>query len=112
MYNNDTKIYFCCDNLRGPSSPIVLPTERPFYLIASEGPECQEVYGTLNKLEEIVFDTEDTNNQNSHGGQVPVGAANGPHPTISYCYYEGMKLSLDCLLGEPVSPTCNGVLGQ
>ena len=87
-YNQDTKIFFCCQNAGRVSTPIHLPTTRPFYLIAFKYLACQDVYRAFSKLENITYDTEDDNNQNKQGIPFPIGA-NLANPTIHYCYYRG-----------------------
>ena len=42
VYDRNTKIYYCCRDDGHFTTPIVLPTEVPFYLI-KKGEHCQQV---------------------------------------------------------------------
>ena len=88
VYNRDTLIYFCCKKTGSAMKRISLPVNTPFYLLAFEAAICQEVEGAVYSLEYIVFDTEDTNNQDARFYPYPY-AAHRRDPTIYYCYYRG-----------------------
>ena len=61
-YKQDTKINFCCQTFGWVSDPIELPIESPFYLIAHNSKDCQEVLKTIHTLEYIRYDTENDMN--------------------------------------------------
>lgn len=87
-YNQDTKIFFCCQTTGSHDDPIELPVASPFYLIAFT-PQCQEVLNTIHTLEYIVYDTEDNNNRDWKTFPYPYGVSS-QEPTIYYCYYKGI----------------------
>ena len=88
VYNEDTKLFYCCRTDGDKLEPVSLPVRIPFYLMAYNSSECQQVNWALATKEFIRFDNEDQNNKD---------AWNGTHAyvkgdrslTISYCYYEG-----------------------
>ena len=87
VFNEDTKIFFCCQTKGVHSTPIKLPVNKPFYLIAV-GAYCQLVLNTVYTLEYIEYDTEDDNNHDKVTSPHPFGA-NLVHPRIYFCYYQG-----------------------
>ncbi|XP_073244994.1 uncharacterized protein [Porites lutea] len=103
VYNQDTLIYFCCKKTGSAMKRISLPVNTPFYLLAFEAAICQEVEGAVYSLEYIVFDTEDTNNQDARFYPYPY-AAHRRDPTIYYCYYRECKLHLGQSRGTFASP--------
>jgi len=86
VFNQDTKIFFCCHVAGSCDNPIELPVDNPFYLIAFT-PHCQEVLNTVHTMEHIVYDTEDDNNHDNQTYPYPYGADFKP-PRIHYCYYQ------------------------
>ena len=58
----------------------------PFYLLAYNNSECQQVNGAPATKEFIRFDNEDRGNKDAKGGTYPHAYGN---LIISYCYYEG-----------------------
>ena len=88
VYNQDTKIFFCCQTTGSHDDPIELPVASPFYLIAFT-PQCQEVLNTIHTMEFIRYDTEDDNNHDQKTFPYPYGVA-FQEPTIYYCYYKGI----------------------
>ena len=92
VFNEDTKIFFCCQTNGVHSTPVKLPVNKPFYLIAV-GPYCQLVLNTVYTLEYIEYDTEDDNNHDKVTSLHPFGA-NLVHPRIYYCYYQGTSAFL------------------
>ena len=88
VYNQDTKIFFCCQATGFYYNPIELPVASPFYLIAFT-PQCQEVLNTIHTLEYIVYDTENDNNHDKKTPPYPYGVS-FQEPTIYYCYYKGI----------------------
>lgn len=91
VYNQDTKIFFCCQTYGYYFNPIELPIDKPFYLMAWKG-HCQYVLNTVHRKEYIVYDTEDDNNHDKQTDPFPYGANFLPEPHIYYCYYEGKVL--------------------
>ncbi|XP_068762594.1 uncharacterized protein [Montipora capricornis] len=85
VYNDDTKIFFCCHTSGSYNVPIELPTAKPFYLIAFR-PHCQEVLNTGHIMEFIQYATEIDNNHNQKSFPYPYGAE-FRNPRIHYCYY-------------------------
>ena len=88
VYNQDTKIFFCCHITGSYDSPIELPSDKPFFLIPFRA-HCQEVLNTVHTLEYIVYDTEDNNNHDKKNFPYPYGAE-FLKPRIYYCYYQGI----------------------
>ena len=43
LFNEDTKIFFCCSTTGSASKEITLPNEAPFFLFAYESYLCQKV---------------------------------------------------------------------
>ena len=88
VYDHNTKIEFCCRTDGDIRDPISLPTLKPFFLLAYESAECQQVKWALVNVEWIRFDNEDTANADGQGGTYPHGAGIDNH-RIHYCYYQG-----------------------
>ena len=91
VYDKDTRIEFCCRTDGDKKDPISLPTQKPFFLLAYDSAECQQVKWAVATMEWIKFDTEDNNNTDNKGGVYPYSPASGNHVsyTIYYCYYQG-----------------------
>lgn len=97
VYDSNTKINYCCQNMGRWSDPIKLPIDHPFYLLphnSSLSPRCQIVKWTTSRLEYIDYDTVDIGSiDKSYGDHVfcePVRS--GVFSNIIrayYCYYEG-----------------------
>ncbi len=87
-YKQDTKIQFCCQTAGLTSTPIELPIDSPFYLMAFNNKVCQEVLKTIHTMEYIRYDTENDLNHNSQYWPYPFGA-DLRDPYIYYCYYQG-----------------------
>ena len=85
-YNEDTKLFYCCRTDGDKVEPISLPISSPFYLLAYNNSECQQVNGALATKEFIRFDNEDRGNKDAKGGTYPHAYG---YLIISYCYYEG-----------------------
>lgn len=88
VYNEDTKLSYCCRTDGNKTAPITLPVMTPFYLMAFNSSECQQVEGALASKESIRFDNEDTNNKDAFNG-THAYEKEGAGLTITYCYYEG-----------------------
>lgn len=103
LYNQDTKIYFCCMTTGSVEKRVSLPVNKPFYLLAFESTTCQEVRGAVYALEYVVFDTENSNNQDARAYPYPYGA-NLRQPTIYYCYYRECNWNFNQSSGVFASP--------
>ena len=87
LYNERyTEIHFCCRTDGEKNTPILLPIEFPFFLLAYESAKCQMVKWALVSLEWIYFATSNFNNDDQRDGAYPYDARK-KHPTIYYCYY-------------------------
>ena len=91
VYDEDTKIEFCCRTDRDKKDPISLPILKPFFLLAYGSAECQQVKWAAVNVEWIRFDNEDSGNADNEGGSYPYGAGISNHK-IHYCYYQGKQL--------------------
>ena len=92
-YDNDTLLYYCCQNKGKWYNSIQLPTEKPFYLLPYGSPNCQRVMGAVSSLEYIVYDTEDFSW--FYGNHVYTDESRSL-PKIFYCYYEGTPVLITC----------------
>ncbi|XP_028399914.1 uncharacterized protein LOC114523247 [Dendronephthya gigantea] len=94
VYNQDTKIYYCCRTNGKWYDSIELPVNQPFYLLTSNSvdtPKCQMVKWATSRLEYVVFDTNHQQNNNSEAGD-HVFIEN--RRKIYYCYYEGCRRTM------------------
>ena len=91
-YDCNTRIEFCCRTDGNKDNPILLPSERPFFLLAYESPKCQMVKWVTASPEWIYYDTEEERNADDRGGAFPHHAG-VKHPTIYYCYYQGKLIA-------------------
>ena len=91
IYNKDTNISYCCRTDGDKLEPVTLPVSNPFYLLAYNTSECQQVNGAIATKEFIRYDTEDgAHNRDQVNGAYP--CAEGMNLTITYCYYQGLYL--------------------
>ena len=98
VYDSNTKINYCCQNMGRWFDPIKLPIHRPFYLLPhnnSFSPRCQIVKWTISWLEYIDYDTAIGSLDKSYGDHVflePVRSSGFPLFSnvirAYYCYYE------------------------
>ena len=88
IYNQNTKINFCCRTDGRKSHPVLLPTRDPFLLLAYGSENCQMVKGTVATQEWIHYHTETSSNADKSNGAIPYRGGQR-HPTIHYCYYQG-----------------------
>ena len=86
-YGCETLIYFCCRSDGPITTPIVLPTARPFYLWRQSAAGCQQVQNMNVTLEWVVTDDENDINENAISGTAPYVEGTKDY-NISYCYYE------------------------
>ncbi|XP_074638427.1 uncharacterized protein LOC141896934 isoform X1 [Acropora palmata] len=103
VYDRDTMIYYCCKSTGSVKKRIALPVKKPFYLMPFESATCQEVKGVVYSLEYVVFDTENTQNQDTKVFPYPYGA-HLENPTIHYCYYTECKVHFTVPVGMFSSP--------
>ena len=87
-YNENTRIEFCCKDDGDKNTPILLPSESPFFLLAYKSEKCQMVKWATASVEWIYYDTENAKNKDGRGGAFPYEAGK-EHPKIYYCYYFG-----------------------
>ena len=84
-----TGILFCCQSSNhDPNTPMTLPTDQPFYLLAYRSSVCQKVQWATVIPEFVVYDTSDDANHDFVSPYVPFNARKGD-PKIYYCYYQG-----------------------
>lgn len=83
-----TGMHFCCQSNMDPNTPVSLPTDKPFYLLAYRSSVCQKVKWTTVIPEFIVYDTSDFHNHDIFTSFVPFNAKR-TDPKIYYCYYQG-----------------------
>ena len=99
IYNKDTNISYCCRTDGDKLEPVTLPVSNPFYLLAFNTSECQQVNGAIATKEFIRYDTEDdVHNRDQVNGAYP--CVKGKNLTITYCYYQGLYLQ---------GVVCNGI---
>jgi len=96
FYGRNTQIEYCCQTDGDKNEPITLPSHDPFFLLAYDSAECQQVKWAISSVEWIRFDTEDTGNEDGQGGSYPHGAGINDH-TIYYCYYQGKLIEVNIL---------------
>ena len=112
-YDQDTKIYYCCNDQGQWKDAIELPVDKPFYLLPYNSDNCQRVKGAISLLDYIVYHTEDTNNQDdfSQGPHVFADTMTKGLPKIYYCYYEGtIKKVLNYSLHEYSEDLCEVII--
>ena len=109
VYDSNTKINYCCQNMGKWSGPIDLPIDRPFYLLphnSSTIPRCQRVKWAVSWLDYIDYDTTDVNSvDKSYGSHVFFERIRSssviPFPStflrVHYCYYEGISFHSICV---------------
>ncbi|VDI49238.1 Hypothetical predicted protein [Mytilus galloprovincialis] len=86
-YGGDTVMFFCCRKDGNYQTSILLPVDRPFYLLKYTS-HCQEVFGMTVSEEYYKMDTEDHHNTDAVSGSHP-NIINLHHDPIMYfCYYE------------------------
>ncbi|XP_065836576.1 uncharacterized protein [Oscarella lobularis] len=89
-YNYDTRMEFCCRNDGLTSTPMYLPTETPFILMPTS-PACQQVVGMTVEQEWIVWDDENTDNDDYNSPTQPRPYDSWPtryEHQLHFCYYE------------------------
>lgn len=91
-FGPSTRILYCCHTKGKWFQPILLPTEKPFYLLPYGSRNCQRVKGAISSLEYIEYDTEDDNNLDEFNGSHVYADKIKSLPRIFYCYYQGNGL--------------------
>ncbi|XP_071095708.1 uncharacterized protein [Haliotis cracherodii] len=85
VYNDNTRIAYCCRDDGLPIHEIALPSSKPFFLLKyNRG--CQRVTGMSLTEEYVQTDTEDIWGDDSLGGSHPY-IDGGKNPRMHYCYY-------------------------
>ena len=88
-FGDRAKLEFCCRNSGSSRYKMHLPTHSPFILYRKGG-TCQPIYGMKVSEENIVIDTEDSNNGDEFVGALPdvylVGQTAKP-VRFALCYY-------------------------
>ncbi|XP_068708333.1 uncharacterized protein [Montipora foliosa] len=88
LFNEDTKIFFCCSTSGSSGKEITLPNKSPFLLFAYESILCQKVKGMNVITEFIKFDDEDRGNIDYEGGEYPYGIHRDEKDHMFFlCYY-------------------------
>lgn len=88
LFNEDTKIFFCCSTSGPVGKEIILPNKSPFLLFAYESILCQKVKGMNVITEFIKFDDEDRGNIDYEGGEFPYGVHRDEKDHMFFlCYY-------------------------
>ncbi|XP_052063522.1 uncharacterized protein LOC127703114 [Mytilus californianus] len=84
-YGRNTLINYCCRSDGLARKRIILPKNKPFYLLRFRSP-CQQVKGMLVREEIVHSDDEDSRNKNSVSGSHPMNDG-GRNNRLFYCYY-------------------------
>ncbi|XP_028403904.1 uncharacterized protein LOC114526490 [Dendronephthya gigantea] len=95
-YDDNTKIFYCCQNQSSWHDVIELPNTSPFYLLPYKSrlqnfKECQRVKWAHATLEYITYDTENNNNQDEFVGHHILTDELRGMPKVYYCYYESCR---------------------
>ncbi|KAL9984820.1 hypothetical protein ACROYT_G007155 [Oculina patagonica] len=97
LFNEDTKIFFCCSTSGSASKEITLPNKASFILFAYDSILCQKVKGMNVVTEFVKFDDEDRGNIDYEGGEYPYGIHRAEKDHMFFlCYYtpEGQNSTL------------------
>lgn len=86
-YDSNTRIDFCCRSDGFSKRKILLPIDRPFYLMRYTS-TCQEVFGMSVKEEIFSVDTENLFNKDKCSGAHPYDPNCNRNHELHYCYYE------------------------
>ncbi|XP_022783076.1 uncharacterized protein LOC111323895 isoform X2 [Stylophora pistillata] len=108
-FNENTRIEFCCRSDGEKDTPILLPSDSPFFLLAYKSDKCQMVKWAIARAEWIYYDTQNNNNMDGRGGGFPYDAREREqHQKIYYCYYTGCNRTLTTANGSFHSPNYPG----
>ncbi|XP_038049834.1 uncharacterized protein LOC119723333 [Patiria miniata] len=89
VYDDNTKIYFCCREDGDAGTPLTLPVDDPFFLLRKNG-ECQAVDRMTMLVEWFRWDGEDDliDLTKYRDGSVPdLQDKSGDNHKLYYCYY-------------------------
>ncbi|KAL5248385.1 hypothetical protein ACHWQZ_G017536 [Mnemiopsis leidyi] len=108
VYDNKTKMYFCCRTDGDPDVPVELPRGRNFAFL-KYGDRCQQVEGTQVRTEYILWDNDQRDpGEQTHDGTIPrVGITRLRDVKLEFCYYT--KISY---CGNPGVPEHGQVEGE
>ena len=81
IYDQNTKINFCCRTDGRKSHPVLLPTRDPFLLLAYGSEKCQMVKGTVATQEWIHYHTETSSNLTNPMEPFLIGEVRGIQPS-------------------------------
>lgn len=102
-----TKIEFCCRTDGEKRVPISLPTKEPFFLLAYNSSECQQVKWAVSSQEYIAIVTQ-LSPWNDYGfskqGSHPYSFGSKNVNALIYCYYRGCNNTLTTANGTFHSP--------
>ncbi|XP_071798871.1 uncharacterized protein [Asterias amurensis] len=93
VYDQDTRIDYCCMTDGDVSQPISLPTQNPFYLFPYNSEQCQAVQGMNATQEYFRWDEEDIpTSEDKTGGSHPYHIIHGlaDDNIVHYCHYEAI----------------------
>lgn len=101
LFNEDTKIFFCCSTTGSASQEITLPNTAPFLLFAYDSIVCQKVKGMNVVTEFVKFDDEDRGNIDYEGGECPYGIHRAEKDHMFFlCYYTPEKQNSTSVSGH------------
>ena len=87
QFDTDTRLDYCCRNDAAITQTITLPYAAPFYLMCQSVRGCQRVR-YMNVIQEtLLWDDENTNNQDSESGLHPYDSGDPQNHKLNYCYY-------------------------
>ena len=86
LYGRNTRIDFCCRRDGSTENLIVLPTNKPFILVAATN-HCQQVYGMHLSQQWFYWDNEDNNNADSVDRYAPYEDGGNDNHKLHFCYY-------------------------
>jgi hypothetical protein len=86
-YDKNTKMGFCCRTDGNPDRAILLPTSKPFILVAATN-RCQKVRGMSTYPQWFRWDDEDNDNIDSRSGKAPYDTGGSKDHKLHFCYYK------------------------
>ncbi|XP_028404659.1 uncharacterized protein LOC114527212 [Dendronephthya gigantea] len=104
VYDSNTKIYSCCQNMGKWFESIELPIHRPFYLLphnnfSTPRPRCQLVKWATSLMEYIDYDSVEIKPDAFNGNHVflqTIRSKSGNQLLrVHYCYYEGCRYEIN-----------------
>ncbi|XP_062501798.1 uncharacterized protein LOC134178898 [Corticium candelabrum] len=87
-YDRNTRMHFCCRQDGSTAKRIILPTKKPFILVAATH-NCQKVYKMHVSHQYFKWDNEDSRNKDStsHHGSFPHEDGGTKNHKLHFCYY-------------------------